>query len=62
MSNSVMAAEVRAASTEEQPAKHAASVPVPVASVDLRVSVPRLTGFWVKDPAGGEGKGYFFYV
>ena len=41
--NSVMAADV-IAPPGEQPAKHTDSVPVAFASVDLHVSVPRLTG------------------
>ena len=41
--NSVIAADV-IAPPGEQPAKHTESVPLAVASVDLHVSVPRLTG------------------
>ena len=50
--NSVMAADV-IAPPGEQPAKHTESVPVAVASVDLHVSVPRLTGVcWYAPPKG----------
>ena len=50
--NSVMAADV-IAPPGEQPAKHTDSVPLAVASVDLHVSVPRLTGVcWYAPPKG----------